>query len=72
MRPPGDDPSTHSGGVSRLYKAVLVAYLGVVSSYVIFVVVTEGFGKSLVGSLLALIVGVILCLRVVRESNTFD
>lgn len=71
MRSPKDDPATRSGGVSRLYKTVLVAYIGIVSIFVIVVVVTEGFGKSAVAPMLALATGIILWFRV-RESRTRD
>lgn len=71
MRLPKDDPTTRSGGVSRWYKAVLFAYLGIVSIYVTVVVATEGLGKSTVGPILALIIGVILWFRD-RESSTRD
>jgi hypothetical protein len=71
MRSPRDDPPTRPGGVSRLFKAILVAYVGIVSIYVIVVVVTEGIGKSIVGPILALIIGVILWFRE-RGSGTRD
>jgi Flp pilus assembly protein TadB len=71
MRSPRDDPATRSGGASRLFKAVLVAYLVVVSAFVIVVVVTEGLGKSAVAAMLALITGIILWFRE-RESSTRD
>lgn len=71
MRSPRDDPATRSDGVSRRFKAVLVAYLVIASVYVVFDVATEGLGKSTVGPMLALTVGVILWFRE-RGSSTRD
>jgi hypothetical protein len=68
MRSPRDDPATDSGGVSRLSKAVLVAYMVIMSILAIDVLVTEGIGKSAVGPIGALIIGVILWLRT-REAS---
>lgn len=69
MRSPGDDPATRSGGVSRLSKAVLVAYIMIMLILAIDVLVTDGIGKSAVGPIAALIVGVIYWFRA-RESGT--
>lgn len=69
MRSPSDDPATRSEGASRRFRAVLVTYLVIVSVYVVFDIVTEGLGKSTVGPMLALIVGVMLWFRE-RESGT--
>ena len=69
MRSSRDDPATRSGGVSHRFKAILAAYLGIVSIYVVIVVATDGMGKSVVGPILALIVGIILWFRE-RESST--
>jgi len=46
-----------------LFKAVLVAYLVIASIIVIDVLVTEGLGKSAMGPIGALIIGVIVWLR---------
>jgi hypothetical protein len=69
MRSSKDDPATRSGEVSRRFKVILVAYLGIVSIYVVVVVATDGMGKSAVGPILALIVGLILWFRE-RKSST--
>jgi hypothetical protein len=71
MRSPRDDSATRSDGVSHRFKAVLIAYLVIASVYVVVDVVTEGIGKSTVGPMLALIVGVMLWFRE-RESSTRD
>lgn len=58
-----------SDGVKRRFKAVLIAYLVIAAVYVIVDVATEGLGKSTVGPIGALIVGVLLWFRE-RESST--
>lgn len=68
MHSPKDKPATRSDGVNRRFKAVLIAYLVIASIYVVVDVVTEGIGKSTVGPMLALIVGVMLWFRE-RESS---
>ena len=60
---PRDNPTARSGRVSRRFKAVLIAYLTLVSIYVIFDIVTEGLGKSTAGPIFALIIGVIVWFR---------
>jgi hypothetical protein len=63
MRLPRDDPATGSGGLSRSFKAVLVAYMVIMAILAIDVLVTEGIGKSAVGPIGALIIGAIIWLR---------
>lgn len=69
MRSSRDDPATRPHEVSHRFKAVLIAYLVIASIYVVVDVVTEGIGKSTVGPILALIIGVMLWFRE-RESGT--
>jgi hypothetical protein len=57
------DPATCSGGLSRLSKTVLVAYLVIMLILVIDVLVTEGIGKSAIGPIGALIIGMIIAIR---------
>lgn len=71
MRSPSDDPVTRSGGLSRLSKAVLIAYMVIMSILLIDVLVTDGIGKSAVGPVGALLIGVMLWFRE-RESGTRD
>jgi hypothetical protein len=64
-------PTTRSDGVSRRFRVALIAFLVVASVYVVIDVVTDGLGKSTVGPMLALIVGVLLWFRE-RESGTSE
>jgi hypothetical protein len=68
MRLSKDDPATRSGGVSRRFKAVLIAYMVFMLILAIDVLVTEGIGKSAVGAIGALIIGAILWFRA-RETD---
>lgn len=61
----------NSGGVSRVLKVVLVAYIVVVSILAIDVLVTDGIGKSAVGPIGALVIGFMLWFRE-RGSSTRD
>lgn len=54
-----------------MFKAVLVAYIVIASILVIVALVTEGLGKSAVGPIGALIIGVIVWLRT-REASARD
>ena len=72
MRSPRNDLATRSGGASRRFRVVLVAYIVIASVYVVVDIVTEGLGKSVVGPLLALIVGVILWFREWEGAATRD
>lgn len=71
MRAPRDDPVTGSDGVSRRFKVVLIAYMVIMLILSIDVLVTDGIGKSAVGPLGALLIGVMLWLRE-RGSGTRD
>jgi hypothetical protein len=65
-----DNPATSSDGLGRLSKVVLVVYLVIVSILVINVLVTEGLGKSAVGPIGALIIGIIFVIRDWRPSRS--
>jgi hypothetical protein len=69
MRSQSDDSSTRSGELSRSSKAILVTYMVIMSILAIDVLVTEGIGKSAVGPIGALIIGVLLWFRE-RGSST--
>lgn len=69
MPSPIDDPATRSGGLSRLSKAVLATYMVIMLILAIDVLLTEGIGKSAVGPIGGLIIGVMLWFRE-RGSNT--
>lgn len=71
MGSPRDDPVTRSGGFSSSSKAVLGAYMVIMSILAIDVLLTEGIGKSAVGPIGALIIGVMLWFRE-RESSRRD
>jgi hypothetical protein len=71
IRSQKDDPATGSNGLSRLSKTVLVTYMVIMSILTIDVLVTDGIGKSAVGTIGALIIGVMLWFRE-RESSTRD
>jgi hypothetical protein len=58
-----DDSSPNSGGLSRVLKVVLVAYIVIASVLAIDVLVTDGIGKSVVGPIGALTIGVMLWFR---------
>lgn len=58
-----DDPATRSEGLSPLSKAVLVAYMVIMLILSIGVLVTDGIGKSAVGPIGALLIGVMLWFR---------
>lgn len=60
---PQDGSAPNSGGVSRVLKVVLVAYIAIASVLAIDVLVTDGIGKSAVGPIGALIIGVMLWFR---------
>lgn len=68
---PKNDSAPHSGGVSRVLKVVLVAYIVIASILAIDILVTDGIGKSAVGPIGALIIGVMLWIRE-RQSGTSD
>lgn len=69
MHPPKDGLEAGSGGISRRFKVVLIVYMVVMSILSIDVLVTEGIGKSAVGPVGALFIGVLVCLRARRESS---
>ena len=71
IRSPKDGPATRSGGVSRRGKAVLAAFMVMMSILSMDVLVTDGVGKSAVGPVGALLVGVMLWFRE-RGSGTHD
>jgi hypothetical protein len=63
MGSPSNDPATRSGGASRRNKIILIAYMVIMSALAIDVLVTDGIGKSAVGPIGALIIGVMLWFR---------
>lgn len=63
-----DDPAIRPGASRRL-KAVLVAYMVIVSILVIVTLATEGFGKSAVGPIGGLIIGLIASFRIWGTSS---
>lgn len=63
MRLAGDGPATRPRA-SRMFKTVLVAYMVIVSILVIVTLVTDGIGKSAVGPIGGLIIGVIVSFRI--------
>lgn len=61
-RSPREDPATRSSGFNRS-RAVLLVYMVIMLILAIYVLATDGIGKSAVGPIGALIIGVLLWLR---------
>lgn len=68
MRSPRENPAARSSGFNWS-KAVLLAYMVIMSILAIYVLVTDGIGESALGPIGALIIGVLLWFRE-RESGT--
>lgn len=63
MRSSRNGSTNRSGGVSRLSKVILAAFIVIMLILSIDVLVTEGIGRSAVGPIAALIIGVLLWFR---------
>jgi hypothetical protein len=56
-------PGTNSAGDGRLFRAVIVSYMVLVSAYLMFLIVTGGGVKSVVAVALAWLTGAIVGFR---------